>query len=30
MGTPVSMEENTMGESKVAYQFSGIIWKVTD
>jgi hypothetical protein len=30
MATPVGMEENTMGKSKVVYQFSGIIWIVTD
>jgi len=30
MATPAGMEENMMGESKVAYQFSGIIWIVID
>jgi hypothetical protein len=29
MTTPVGMEENTI-YSKVKYQFSGIIWIVTD
>jgi hypothetical protein len=28
--TSVGMEENMMGGSKVAYQFSGIIWIVMD
>jgi len=30
MATPVGMEENMMEGSKMAYQFSGIIWIVID
>jgi hypothetical protein len=30
MATPVGMEEKTMGESKLKYQFSGIIQIVTN
>jgi hypothetical protein len=30
MATLVGMEGNTIGESKVAYQLSGIIWIIID
>jgi len=30
MATLVGMKGNMMGESKVAYQFSGIIWIIID